>query len=116
MQTLLLDQTTWDLVLDSNGNIAMASEPYALAQDVASYVKTYLGEVYYDTTLGIPYFQEILGKSPSIAALKNYLIDAALQVPDVVQAQAIIQNINKRSVVGQLQFVDITGQANGIIL
>ena len=40
--TLLLDQTEWDLVLDASGNIALASPPYALAQDVASAVRTFL--------------------------------------------------------------------------
>ena len=53
--TLLLDLTNWDLVLDVNGNIAIARPPYALAQDAASAVKTFQGECYYDTTLGIPY-------------------------------------------------------------
>jgi hypothetical protein len=32
MRTLLLDTVAWDLVLDVNGNIAVADEPYALAQ------------------------------------------------------------------------------------
>ena len=34
--TLLLDRTVWDLLLDGSGNIAIATEPYATAQDVAS--------------------------------------------------------------------------------
>jgi len=29
--TLLLDRSAWDLVLDSSGNIAMASPAYSLA-------------------------------------------------------------------------------------
>ena len=41
MNTLLLDQTAWDLVLDSAGNIALAAVPYARAQDVASAIKTF---------------------------------------------------------------------------
>ena len=64
MKTLLLDRTAWDLCLDSNGNIALASEPYSLAQDVASAVRLFLGECYYDTTKGIPYWTEVLGMLP----------------------------------------------------
>ena len=47
--TLLLDRTTWDLCLDANGNIAMATGPYAIAQDVASAVR-----LWHDTTKGVP--------------------------------------------------------------
>jgi len=60
-KTLLLDRTVWDLVLDSNGDIALASPPYALEQDVASAVRLFLGELWYDTTKGIPYLKKFLG-------------------------------------------------------
>lgn len=36
MNTLYLDQESWDLTLDTAGNIALAKDPYAKAQDVAS--------------------------------------------------------------------------------
>ena len=81
MDTLLLDTAQWDLVVDGTGNIAMASVPYALAQDVASAIKTFAGEVYYDTTIGVPYFATILGQTPSVAYFQQQMIDAALTVP-----------------------------------
>lgn len=31
--TLLLDTLAWDLAVDAAGNIAVATEPYSLAQD-----------------------------------------------------------------------------------
>lgn len=34
MNTLLLDRTTWDLLLDHDGNIAVASSAYAVGQDM----------------------------------------------------------------------------------
>ncbi len=42
--TLLLDQVTWDLAVDTSGNIAVASDPYSQAQDAASSIKTFAGE------------------------------------------------------------------------
>ena len=57
MNTLLLDASAWDLVLDANGDIALAAPPYAVAQDVASAISLFLGELWYDTTQGVPYFQ-----------------------------------------------------------
>ena len=43
-KTLLLDLNAWDLVLDSSGNIALASEPYSVVQDVASALRTFAGD------------------------------------------------------------------------
>ncbi len=50
-----LDTVAWDLTVDTTGNIAVASNPYSMAQDAASAIRTFQGEVYYDTTLGIPF-------------------------------------------------------------
>ena len=66
MKTLLLDVESWDVILDAASNIAIASEPYAVAQDVASAIKLFAGELWYDTTKGVPYFASILGKSPPV--------------------------------------------------
>ena len=104
--TLLLDQTAWDLVLDANGNIAMASPPYSLAKDVASAVRTFLGEVWYSTVIGIPYWQEILGKLPPAALLTEIINQTALTVPGVVAVQTFVQSFSERNVGGQIQFVD----------
>lgn len=103
MDTLLLDQALWDLVLDVNGNIAVASNPYSLAQDAASAIKTFLGEVYFDTTIGIPYMSEILGRSPPLALLKSRLQVAALTVPDVASADVFITSLLNRELTGQVQ-------------
>jgi hypothetical protein len=111
--TLLLDLTTWDLVVDASGNIAMASPPYALAQDVATACKTYLGEVWYDSTLGVPY-SYLLGSLPSIAILQNIYVAVALTVPGVVSAQCVIQKLENRSLTGQIQFVDENNQAGAV--
>lgn len=115
LNTLLLDRSQWDLVLDSLGNIAMAEPPYALAQDVASAVKLFLGELWYDTTKGIPYFEEVLGQLPPPSVLIGLIEQAALTVPGVVSAQCIIQSFDNREVRGQIQFIDETGAANGIV-
>jgi hypothetical protein len=112
--TLLLDQTAWDLVIDSSGNIAMATPPYALAQDVASAVRLFLGELWYNTQKGIPYFEEVLGHLPPLSLLTGYIEKAALTVPGVVTAQCIISEFNAREISGQVQFIDETGAANAV--
>jgi hypothetical protein len=110
MNTLLLDQTAWDLVLDANGNIAMASPPYSIAQDVASAVRTFLGELWYDTTQGIPYWSQVLGKLPPASLLIELINNAARTVPGVASVQTVITSFTARAVTGNIQFVDVNNE------
>jgi hypothetical protein len=110
--TLILDQTAWDLVIDSNGNIAVAQPAYSLAQDVASAVRLFVNELWYSPDSGIPYFENVLGHLPPITLLIGYIEKAALTVPGVVSAQCIITAFDARKVSGQVQFIDESGQTN----
>jgi len=112
--TLILDQTVWDLIIDSNGNIGMASPPYALSQDVASAIKLFIGELWYDTSKGIPYFDEVLGHMPPLSLLTGYIESAALSVPGVVTAKCVVTGLVDRSVTGEVQFIDEAGVTNAI--
>lgn len=109
MKTVLLDRSTWDLVIDVNGNIAVADVPYALAQDAASAVKLFRGELWYDTAVGVPYWASILGKTPSISLMKAKFVEAAMTVPGVVAARCFISSVANRSVSGQIQVTDKSG-------
>ena len=114
MKTLLLDLDAWDLVLDASGNIATASEPYAIAQDVASACKTFVGDCWYDQEQGIPYFQQILGEYPPVQYMQRLYIDRALTVPGVADAQVVFTDLADRTPHGQIQIIDDTGAAQGI--
>ncbi len=110
MNTLYLNPSTWDLVLDANGNIALATDPYSLAQDAASAIKTFLGEVWYNTLLGIPYWSNILGHSPPAEYMKAQFIAAALTVPEIESAAVFISGITlTRQITGQVQISTKSG-------
>lgn len=107
--TLLLDQATWDLTLDAYGNIARATEPYALAQDAASAIKVFAGECYFNTALGINYVGLVFnGSIPALAVLKGLFQNAALGVTDVQSAQVFITGVTNRVLAGQVQVVSAT--------
>jgi hypothetical protein len=112
--TLLLDQSAWDLVLDTNGNIAMAGAPYSVAQDVASAVRTFLGECVFDTSQGLPYWQQILGMYPPKAFMRQAIINVALTVPCVVSAEVMFTSFANRSLTGQIKIIDTDGTTNNI--
>jgi len=108
-RTLLLDTQLWDLVKDASGHIAVASEPYSLAQMAACKIKQFRGEYWYDITQGVPYFQKILGKNASLNAIKLQLQRAAETVQGVASATVIISALDQRQLTGQVQVTATDG-------
>lgn len=116
MKTLLLDTAAWDLVLDASGNIAVATAPYQYAQDVASALRLFAGELWYNRNPGVPYLATILGQAPPISLFKEYMIRAALTVPNVVQADCVVQSFEGRTVQGYVNFTTSDGQTGTVSL
>lgn len=107
--TILLDRTANDLCLDASGNIAVATEPYSQAQDVASAAKVFLGECWYSTTQGLPYFQQILGNFQPVQIFKESAVAAAKRVPGVTDAEVYLISYKQRVIRGQIQFKTAAG-------
>lgn len=110
--TLLLDTQTWDLALDVFGNIAVASNPYSQAQDAASAIRLFEGELYYDTSKGVPYWTSILGKRPPASLMKAKFIEAAMTVPGVTGAKCFLTGFSNREVTGQVQITNEDSQVS----
>ena len=108
MDTLFLSNA-WDLALNSAGNIAMASNPYSLAQDAASSCRTAVGDLRFAPTEGIPYFTQVLGQLPPLNDIRSMYVAAALRVPDVVEARVFFSSFTNRTLSGQLQVTDRAG-------
>lgn len=85
-QSVPLNTVSWDIELDSNGNLSLAAEDYSIAQDVASAIRTFLGECWYDVTLGLPYFGKILGERPPASYITSLVVQAALTIATVTSA------------------------------
>ena len=116
MKTLLLDNTLWDLCLDAAGNIAVAQAPYARAQDVASAIRLFSGELWYNTTQGVPYFSQILGHTPPLSLFKEFMIRAALTVPEVVAAECVVNSFEGRTVTGSVTFTADDGTTTTVAI
>jgi hypothetical protein len=110
--TIQLDPTAWDLLVDSSGNIALQTGSASTAQDVASMVKTFQGECWFDTTQGIPYMTQVLGQNYSASLLASLFNAAALTVPGVVQAQTTFTApASDRKLSGTVEVIDTYGQS-----
>lgn len=109
MNSLYLVPGTWDLAVDASGNIAVCTDPYALAQNAATAIRTFLGECWYDTTIGTPYWTNILGHLPTLQYVKSQLATAAETVSGVESAQVYITGFTNRQITGQVQVTDSSG-------
>ena len=114
MDTMIVASDTWDLITDAQGNWAIGSNPYSEAQDVASAVKLFRGEAYFDVTQGIPYFGQIFGVRPNLQFVKSQIEAAALTVPGVVRALCLFASFDGRNLTGQVQLIDEAGVQNNI--
>lgn len=114
--TLLLVTDAWDTCLDAAGNIAMATLPYARAQDVASAIRLFRAELWFDTRPGVPYFEDILGRAPPASFFEAQMVRAALTVPGVVSAQCIITGTSDRQITGQITFLGTDGNQQTVTL
>lgn len=108
--TFLLDRDGWDLALDASGNIARATEPYSQVQDAASAVRVFEGEAYFNTTLGVPYWSDVLGRPQPSQIMRARAQQAALTVPGVIDATAVLVKLPNRTLGGQIQIRTDAGE------
>ena len=66
---LLLDPTTNDLIFVNGQATVTQTQSEIVAQRLKITLYTFLGEWFLDTSIGVPYFQQIFGKIKSKAAI-----------------------------------------------
>lgn len=109
----------WDLTLDDQGNLRTFGDATAndaqtgpgmrLAQDVATRLRAWRGEVWFDTTQGIDY-PRYLGFAPSLLQLSTDYQNEALLVPECNTAVASLTLSNpRREVGGTVYLSDLSG-------
>jgi len=101
--SLLLDTVAWDLALDAKGNWALASDPYAISQNVSTACRLIRGELYYDTTKGVPLWSDIFNNAYPVPLLKADMEEAALAVDGVNGAVVYVTDLTGRNLTGQIQ-------------
>lgn len=116
----------WDLGLDDQGNLgtfgdATSANPQTgpgmrLAQDVATRLRAWRGEVWFDTTQGIDY-PRYLGQAPSVIQLRADYQSEALLVPLCATALADLDLARPtRTVGGTLFLSDLTGYTAEVVV
>lgn len=107
MKTLFLLPDTWDLTKDTQGNIAIATDEYQQAQDIASSCRVFYGDDYYNKQDGIPYLESIMGKSNyPISLFQRHLHERSLLVEGVVSVDVKLSLNKDRLASGSIEFTN----------
>lgn len=107
MKTVFLLPKTWDLTLDTQGNIAVATEEYQQAQDIASSCRVFLNDDYYNKNDGIPYLESIMGLSNyPISLYQRHLHDRSMLVDGVVSIDVKLLQLKDRVQSGSIEFTN----------
>lgn len=66
---IAIDQATNDLHFAADGNLVMVTDAHAVGQHARQRLSTFAGEWFLDTTVGVPWLKQILGKryDPALA-------------------------------------------------
>lgn len=78
--------------LDNTGDLELVDDSFRLnsgAEAIAQHLKVkfqlFLGEWFLDTSIGVPYYQDILIKKPSFVVVQEILKDVILDTPGILE-------------------------------
>ncbi len=100
----MLSTDNRDLLLDDNNNLVMVNGDFQWSTGLAGVVQEcriklsmFRGEWFLDRTVGISYWQEILGHKPqqAIAAVISEFFQALISVEDVVAVTRLTASYNR---------------------
>lgn len=100
----------WRLTVDSSGNLAAVDGPARVAQDVASYERTFLAEPWYAVDRGIRYFSRELGSLPQNELVISRANSTALEVPGAASAQTTLGTLEGRTLTGDIRVTTTEGE------
>jgi hypothetical protein len=87
MSDLKLD-TDGDLAIEMN-DLVLTSGEFSIRQHLAMRLRMFFGEWFLNRGLGVPYFQRVFIKNPSVAVLNNVFTSAILNTPGVNSIESL---------------------------
>jgi len=99
---LKLDDTN-DLVVENN-ELVLIDGVDLIRQLLIQRLQTFLGEWFLDTSLGIPYYQDILKKTAVVSTISNILKDEILDTTGVLELQTFELDFTESSRELSLEF------------
>ena len=106
----------WRLAVDSSGNLATVEGTPRVAQDVASYERTFLAEPWYAVNKGIRYFIRELGSRPQNELVISRANSTAREVPGVATAQTTLGTLDGRTLTGDIRVTTTEGEVINVAI
>lgn len=96
MYDIALSVGTHDLVI-IDGDIALIDNAERVAQAIRIKLRSFLKEWFLDTTYGLPYWDEILIKNPSLTNIRSIFRTQILAVDDVNSVTSLTLDHDKQT-------------------
>ena len=96
-----------DLDLDLLGRASFVEGADRIAQQINTTLLAFMGEWFLDTTFGVPYFEDVLVKSPDRSGIEAIFRARIREVPGVTQVSAMQLQLER-----QLRVLRVTYQAD----
>jgi hypothetical protein len=78
-----LDTATGDIAIENNDFVLITDPRDSIEQHWRIRLKTFLGEWFLDQRIGIPYYRDILIKSPNLSLITAIFRAATVQTPGI---------------------------------
>lgn len=95
MTDLAMNFATNDIIIEG-GDMKLADGAVAIQQDLQQQLQVWFGEWFLDTTVGIPFKQQILVKNPNLDVVQALIINAAQRVNGVEEITAFTFDYDPR--------------------
>lgn len=109
MATFALD-TNGDLLVNL-GKTVILQGAQAIAQNLYSKLRIFLGEWFLDTSVGVPYLSVVYVKNPSLAVITQFFSGLVLGTPGITGLRSINVTLDGSTRVADVSFVALTDGA-----
>jgi hypothetical protein len=106
--------TNNDFVIVNNNLVLVESREF-VQQNLKQRLQTLLGECELDTSLGVPYIEEILGKRRQQSIVENILKDAILSTPGVIKLNSFSLEFEESTRILTVNF-EVASESGTIII
>lgn len=89
-----LDPDTHDMIVTSD--FALVDGVDAIKQHMKMRIWLFEGELFYNTTKGVPYFRHILVKQPNIRIIESIFSDVILETPGAISLDTFDMDWDRR--------------------
>lgn len=84
-----------DIYFDDNGQIAFVTGKQYTAQRIKTRLQLFLGEWAYDTSQGVPWFEQVFVKPADIITIESIIKNTILETPNVIALLSYTDSLNR---------------------